>query len=527
MNGSPLIFPFDASALQGSLLPGQTQVGPDGLFADQLATALAASLASTAMPTSQQPAAIQVPAARPTGANVAASDLLPGADGNGHLVAGLAAVDPARPGLRPAPDLAAAATRLAAPTYPAPAAPGEMGTSPAQARADALATIDGVERTIAPAVVDRTTPAPSPAYPPAPAAAENARQATLQAQTVLSSLPGENLRKGPFRSGEAQSAPSLPAQAVTAGLDLSVRPGIGSHATAPDGHGQAAASIPVRAGQGAAAQATDGQAVAELADASKLLARWKDAGGADLEPGALGVPTEPAGEAASEDRAGARPVLPADDIEKVKAGSAPAATDARPATLSNDAAVEPRNDAAALDRLTAPAAIDGTSSEGDVVERGLDLAPARLRPQTAHPAAGAQVAVQIVRSLQQGVDRFSVQLHPHELGGVEIQLDFERAGRVTALITAERPETLELLQRDSRFLERNLGDSGVKLSGDGLSFALKQDQQQQQQGQGFQERAGSQGAEASTRPHRDASADPDPGPAPIRRDGVRLLDIRT
>ncbi len=94
-----------------------------------------------------------------------------------------------------------------------------------------------------------------------------------------------------------------------------------------------------------------------------------------------------------------------------------------------------------------------------------------------------QIALQVTRAIPQGIDRFSLQLHPTELGTVEIQLDFAEDGRVSALIVAELPETLDMLQRDSRSLERSLNDTGLQLDSGGLSFSLKQDQDQQ--GQGF------------------------------------------
>ena len=98
---------------------------------------------------------------------------------------------------------------------------------------------------------------------------------------------------------------------------------------------------------------------------------------------------------------------------------------------------------------------------------------------------------------------------------------------MSALITAERPETLELLQRDSRLLERSLGDSGLKLGNDGLSFALKQDQQQQQHGQSFQEQA--QARQAAFRAGRayDDTANTEETPSTLRVEGLRLLDIET
>jgi len=43
------------------------------------------------------------------------------------------------------------------------------------------------------------------------------------------------------------------------------------------------------------------------------------------------------------------------------------------------------------------------------------------------------------------------------------------------MVLAERPETLEMLQRDARGLERALQDAGLKTESGGLSFGLRGD----------------------------------------------------
>ncbi|MGM0562617.1 MAG: hypothetical protein ACQETX_16330, partial [Pseudomonadota bacterium] len=58
--------------------------------------------------------------------------------------------------------------------------------------------------------------------------------------------------------------------------------------------------------------------------------------------------------------------------------------------------------------------------------------------------------------------------------------DFGQDGLLRATITAERPETLDLLQRDARALERALGDAGVKTDSGSLSFNTRDTAGQQQ-----------------------------------------------
>ena len=52
-------------------------------------------------------------------------------------------------------------------------------------------------------------------------------------------------------------------------------------------------------------------------------------------------------------------------------------------------------------------------------------------------------------------------------------------GNLRAAISADRPETLDLLQRDSRSLERALQQAGLKADAGSLSFSLKGDGGQQ------------------------------------------------
>ncbi|MEM8949774.1 MAG: flagellar hook-length control protein FliK [Pseudomonadota bacterium] len=192
-----------------------------------------------------------------------------------------------------------------------------------------------------------------------------------------------------------------------------------------------------------------------------------------------------------------------------------------------DAGLRSNIDLAVTDRFQTVLPTEAGSLETARFEPSSNLAQLRAQTQTPHAPAGAQIALQIVRSLPEGIERFSLHLQPAELGSVEIQLNFESGGRLSALIAAERPETLELLQRDSRILERSLGESGLKLANDGLSFSLKQDQQQHQHGQNFQDQAHAR--ETAFRAGRayDSAADVEPAPPTQRIDGLRLLDIST
>ena len=103
---------------------------------------------------------------------------------------------------------------------------------------------------------------------------------------------------------------------------------------------------------------------------------------------------------------------------------------------------------------------------------------------------GIQVAMHLSRAVQNGINRLTIRLDPAELGRVEVKLEIGHDGRAIAWVAAERPETLELLQRDARALERALQQPDwdaraleralqqAQTDADSLSFSLSQGDQQ-------------------------------------------------
>jgi len=100
-------------------------------------------------------------------------------------------------------------------------------------------------------------------------------------------------------------------------------------------------------------------------------------------------------------------------------------------------------------------------------------------PATAEPAPDIDgLAVAIAANATRGIKHFDIRLDPPELGRVDVHMSVSRDGKAEALLTADRPETLELLQRDSKTLERALKDAGLDLSNNSLNFSLKGQQRQ-------------------------------------------------
>ena len=98
---------------------------------------------------------------------------------------------------------------------------------------------------------------------------------------------------------------------------------------------------------------------------------------------------------------------------------------------------------------------------------------------TADPAPDVDaLAIAITANAARGDKHFDIRLDPPELGRVDVHLSVSRDGKAEALLTTDRPETLELLQRDSGTLERALKDAGLDLSNNSLNFSLKGQQRQ-------------------------------------------------
>jgi flagellar hook-length control protein FliK len=114
-----------------------------------------------------------------------------------------------------------------------------------------------------------------------------------------------------------------------------------------------------------------------------------------------------------------------------------------------------------------------------------------------------QIAVSVNRAAADGLDHITIQLKPEALGRVDVHLQLGHDGRMTAAFVADRQDTLDMLQRDSRGLERALSDAGLRTDSGGLSFNLRGDGRDyaglaRDMAQGAQNSAGSGTAETTT-----------------------------
>ena len=178
-------------------------------------------------------------------------------------------------------------------------------------------------------------------------------------------------------------------------------------------------------------------------------------------------------------------VKPAGNLASQQSGGATngiAATDQQTATASSlkDLPAMPEVTARGNDLPAPPANMNASQTStpaafGSELKLVTDVTPQTetAAARNAPNAAASQVAVQINRAVQDGQDKFVVNLKPATLGKVSVTLEVGHDNRVVAVIAAERPDTLELLQRDSRALELALKDAGLKADSGSLSFSLQ------------------------------------------------------
>ena len=90
------------------------------------------------------------------------------------------------------------------------------------------------------------------------------------------------------------------------------------------------------------------------------------------------------------------------------------------------------------------------------------------------------LAVEIATRAKAGERRFDIRLDPPELGRIDVKLEIDSKGNTTTKLIVERAETLDLLQRDARGLEKALQNAGLKTDAGSMQFSLSQDAQTQQ-----------------------------------------------
>lgn len=115
-----------------------------------------------------------------------------------------------------------------------------------------------------------------------------------------------------------------------------------------------------------------------------------------------------------------------------------------------------------------------TNNAGQAAQRTHQpQAPQPPKPPVRPEQLTGQVAIQIKKAIGQGSDHLRIQLKPAELGRVEIKLEVNDKGHAVAVVTADRADTLDLLQRDAQGLRQALQEAGLSTDSNSLSFNLR------------------------------------------------------
>lgn len=421
------------------------------------------------------------------------------------LPADLAALleQPAAPAETPAPDGNAMPTTAEAGT----AAPTPVATLPLPAAQIALAAALPSNAVAAEPVADEGTPAVSTDV------ATTAAKTATPSPVPLSAAPASDTKdakaRGTLPMGDTVPAvtPAAGAATGTAATEAAAAP-LPSEAGAEPADGDAtgdadpalATVSPARKGKGPAATGSpEGVAAAEATRAatkpaeehaeivadkvSRREARLAVEAEATDRRRVDARPTPEAAEAAAAQTA-PKPAGPQPQIQAVAAPERAIAALGSGSTTGQDRGDGKSDQGRPAEILSAAATAAPEAAKTSGLDFAQHLATAKsARPGHHAPPAPTQVAVHIQRAAQDGLDRVSIQLRPVELGRIEVRMEFGSDGVMRAKFMAENPQTLELLQRDLRGLEKSLQDAGIRTESGSLSFSLRDDGRSAQQQQ--------------------------------------------
>lgn len=438
-------------------------------------TAQLAQLAEQAQIAPQNSAAVQSPANEPANSQptpqLPASPLAPNTAF--ALSAGIGVVDAAP--TDPTPGSAKQATAAPSPTVPTavalPDADEDASTSDGQeasegdadeaaACATAQPPIDAPPIALAPPVASVTPASP----PPDPAVAANA--AAIAPIAARGAKPAQSDAKEQSADQASKAAPDqIPTGAPVQGQTAAPTepPSDGQHAVPPTEIVSTGVPTPLEAPaptKGTPAvkppelKAADGEASAPASASS-------------AEPKSAASAAEPTQFDASAKR------IVAPEVERTEGRTeTPAPTHARAAT-GEGALQQP-------DATTIPSVPAQTHSTSATAPALPDAARAQVQTQPATPLPMVPIAIGL--QALEGAREFQIRLDPDDLGRVDVKLTIADDGRVAASLTVDRVDTLAMLQRDARTLERAFDQAGFTSDSDSLKFSLRQDQTGQQQG---------------------------------------------
>jgi flagellar hook-length control protein FliK len=138
------------------------------------------------------------------------------------------------------------------------------------------------------------------------------------------------------------------------------------------------------------------------------------------------------------------------------------------------------------------------SSDQNSVPTPAATSTAPAAPPTHTLPVFEQVAFNLKQAAQNGSDHIEIQLKPASLGVINVKLDVSHDGRITAVISADRSDTLHMLRQDASGLQQALRDAGLQADSGSLSFNLRGDAQSFAQNQSGPQSGGGGASQATT-----------------------------
>lgn len=177
----------------------------------------------------------------------------------------------------------------------------------------------------------------------------------------------------------------------------------------------------------------------------------------------------------------------------VNAGNADAASPSQPQQIHAVAAAPGTNPAIAGNSAPATANSNGSGNGADATNPTAASASVLAQPNApttapvqaeaaVHTAApyipvGEQVALNIKQAIIADNNEIRIQLKPASLGTIDVKLHLTHDGRVNAVISADRSDTLNMLRQGSATLQQSLRNAGLNADANSLNFSLRSDTQ--------------------------------------------------
>lgn len=353
------------------------------------------------------------------------------------------------PHQNPLPQTQTTATGLQPAPCASPAAQPSPSGTPADLAAPVTAAPPGQGSEVAAAPLSPTAGAASKSATPSQPATASQKQASAQAPRPDSSVPtGQGQDTAPLTGLAAvpQSIPAAHPAAVAAAAPAQTSPATAS--IAPQSLGRMAVSQ-----AGAASSATGGTAT----DDDDSVTDGDDV----TDDSAVG--TTPFAQVL---RSGAA-AAPAGAASSPPAVSPAGLPDASTSSAAPAAAHDSTNGLSYFNALVATDTTAPRQAYGQV-----DASTGAV-PLASTNSTHVLLAVRIAGAVSDGSSTVTVELHPAELGKVEVHLTFHTDG-VDVKMNVARPETFESLNRKRASLEQQLAQAGIDLGGGGLDLRYGQ-----------------------------------------------------